>query len=248
MSDAGRARPFRIARGRVGCLLLHGLTGTPYEMRDLGEALAAAGVSVSCPLLPGHGTSPEDLARTRWPDWEAAADAALKDLAADTDRRFICGLSMGASLGIRLAARREVAGLIALSPAVKLRSPLVPLLPLLSRVMPFRKKTSDIKDPVALARHPSYKLQSLAAADSLRRLLALLPADFPALRMPLLVMVASEDHVIDPAAARRLYEEAPSARKRFIVLEDSYHVITVDRQADRVQREVVDFIREVAGP
>jgi len=247
MSDPGRARPFRIVRGRVGCLLLHGLTGTPYEMRALGDFLAAAGVSVSCPLLPGHGTDPRDLDRTRWPDWEAAASDALEELAADTDRRFICGLSMGAAIGIRLAVRRDVAGLIALSPAVKLRSRLVPLLPVLSRVMRFQNKTSDIKDPVALARHPSYKVQSLRAANSLRELLGLLPADFPALGMPLLVIVAADDHVIDLEGARRFFDEVPSTRKRFVLLEDSYHVVTVDRQAERVRREVLDFIREFGG-
>ncbi|MDP3937041.1 MAG: alpha/beta fold hydrolase [Deltaproteobacteria bacterium] len=247
MSSTDRVRPFLIVRGRVGCLLLHGLTGTPYELRDLGDALAAAGVTVSCPLLPGHGTDPLDLDATRWPDWEAAAEAALKDLAGRTDRQFLCGISMGASLAIRLASRHEVAGLIALSPAIKLRSRLAPLLPLISRVKRFKKKTSDIKDPVALARHPSYKMQSLAAANSLRELLELLPGDFSALRMPLLVMVAAEDHVIELSGARRLYAEAPATDKRFVVLEDSYHVITVDREAERVRREVVEFVREIAG-
>src|SRR4029077_21197105 len=92
-----RAKPFRIDRGPVSCLLLHGLTGTPYEMRDLGEALAAAGVSVSCPLLPGHGTDVRDLARTTWRDWEAAALAEFDALGPKSGSRFVCGLSMGAS-------------------------------------------------------------------------------------------------------------------------------------------------------
>ncbi len=242
-----RARPFKILRGRVGCLLLHGLTGTPYEMRDLGEALAAAGVTVSCPLLPGHGTVPGDLSRTGWWDWEAAALSEFEGLGADADQRFVCGLSMGAALAVRIAAKHEVAGLIALSPAVKLRTRLGPLLPILSRVMPLRKKTSDIKDPVARARHPSYDRQSLRAANSLRDLLKRLPEAFPSLRAPLLVIVSSEDHVIDPEGARRLVREAHSEDKRLVVLDDCYHVITVDREAERVRSEVLGFVREVAG-
>lgn len=247
MSLPENARPFKLVRGRIGCVLLHGLTGTPYEMRALGDALAAAGVTVSCPLLPGHGTSPEDLDRTRWPDWEAAALAAFDDLGAESDLRFVCGLSLGGTLAVRVAARRKAAGLIALSPAVKLRSPLAPLLPLLSRLIRFRRKTSDIKDPAALARHPGYNVQSLAAANSLRDLAERLPEDFSALAMPLLVIVSRNDHVIDPGAARALLDASPSAKKRFVLLEDSYHVITVDREAERVRGEVVGFIREVAG-
>ena len=243
----GPAGPFRIMRGRVGCLLLHGLTGTPYEMRDLGEALAASGISVLCPLLPGHGTSPEDLDKTRWPEWEAAALAAFDELGAGADQRFVCGLSLGGTLAIRVAARREVAGLILLSPALKLRSPLAHLLPILSRLIRFRKKTSDIKDPVALARHPGYKVQSFAAANSLRDLMSRLPGDYPALRMPLLAIVSKNDHVVDPEAVRALHRDAPSERKRLIMLEDCYHVITVDSEAERVRREVVGFVRDISG-
>lgn len=245
MTLPGPAGPFRIVRGRVGCLLLHGLTGTPYEMRGLGDALAAAGISVFCPLLPGHGTSPEDLDKTRWPEWEAAAFAGFDAL--DADMRFVCGLSLGGTLAIRVAARRKAAGLILLSPALKLRSPLAYLLPVLSRIIRFRKKTSDIKDPVALARHPGYKVQSLAAANSLRELMARLPEDYPALRMPLLAIVSMNDHVVDPEAVRAFHRNAPSERKRLVMLEDCYHVITVDREAERVMREVVEFIQEISG-
>ena len=247
MQEPGRARPFKIQRGPTSCLLLHGLTGTPYEMRALGEALAAADVTVYCPLLPGHGTCPEDLAETGWRDWEASAIEAFEDLNSNASQLFVCGLSMGASLAIRIAARREVAGLIALSPAIRLQSRLVPFLPILSRLIPFRKKSSDIKDPVAKSVQPSYDRQSLAAANSLRDLLTRLPDDIRAMRAPLLVIVSRDDHVIDPEAAKRLLQEAGSDQKRIVMLEDSYHVITVDRESERVRREVVGFVQEVAG-
>ena len=247
MNVPDRARPFRIVRGRTSCLLLHGLTGTPYEMRGLGEALAAVGVTVSCPLLPGHGTSPQDLAKTTWRDWERAALEAFEELAASHAPPFLCGLSMGASIAIRIAARHPAPGLIALSPAVKLRTRLGPLFRLIARVMPFQPKTSDIKDPVAKASHPSYRMQSLAAAASLIDLLEILPEDFPKITLPLLVIAARDDHAVDPAGAERLVREAASEDKRLVLLEDSYHVITVDRQRETVEREVVDFVRRVAG-
>ena len=216
-------------------------------MRELGEALAVAGVTVSCPLLPGHGTDPRDLARTTWRDWEAAALAAFDELGADADKRFVCGFSMGADLAIRVATQRETEGLIALSPAIELRTRLGPFLPLLSRLMPLREKTSDIKDPMAKARHPSYRQQSLAAVRSLMDLIKVLRADIPKLDVPLLVIVSREDHAIHPRGAERLLREAASEDKQLVVLEDSYHVITVDREADRVRREVVAFVRRVGG-
>lgn len=247
MNVQDRARPFRILRGPTSCLLLHGLTGTPYEMRGLGEALAGAGLTVSCPLLPGHGTSPQDLARTTWRDWERAALEAWEDLAATHAPPFLCGLSMGASLAIRIAARRPTPGLIALSPAVKLRSRMGPLLPLLARLMPLRPKTSDIKDPASRASHPSYRMQSLAAAASLVELMETLPEEFPRLTAPLLVIAARQDHSVDPRGAERLYREAASKDKRLVILENSYHVITVDLEHERVRREVIEFVHRVAG-
>jgi carboxylesterase len=247
MNAQDRARPFQIRRGPTSCLLLHGLTGTPYEMRGLGEALVAAGVTVSCPLLPGHGTDPRDLAGTTWHDWERAALEAYETLTATHAPPFLCGLSMGASIAIRIAARRPTPGLIALSPAITLRTRLGPVLPWLARVIPFRPKTSDIKDPVAKASHPSYRMQSLAAAASLVELITLLPEEFPRITVPLLVIAAREDHAVDPAGAERLYREASSKDKRFVLLKDSYHVITVDREQETVRREVIAFVRRVAG-
>jgi carboxylesterase len=216
-------------------------------MRGIGEALAGAGVTVSCPLLPGHGTSPRDLAGTTWRDWERAALAAWEDLAAAQGPPFLCGLSMGASIAIRIALGRPTPGLIALSPAVKLRTRVGPLLPLLARLLPFRPKTSDIKDPVAKAGHPSYRMQSLAAAASLVELIGSFREDLHRITAPLLVIAAREDHAVDPSGAERLYREAASKDKRILLLEDSYHVITVDRERETVRREVVDFVSRVAG-
>jgi carboxylesterase len=173
-------------------------------MRGIGEALAGAGVTVSCPLLPGHGTSPRDLAKTTWHDWERAALEAWEDLAATHAPPFLCGLSMGASIAIRMAMRRPAPGLVALSPAVKLRTRMGPVLPLLARLLPFRPKTSDIKDPVAKASHPSYRMQSLAAAASLVELIGTFQEDLQRITTPCWSS-RLEDHAVDPSGAERLY-------------------------------------------
>src|SRR2546430_10174597 len=101
---AGAAEPFSLGGGDLACLLLHGLTGSPAEMRPVGEALAKAGFRAVGPLLPGHGTTPEDLLTVTRADLLAAAESALLGLR-DARRVYLCGLSAGALLAIHLAAR-----------------------------------------------------------------------------------------------------------------------------------------------
>src|SRR3954451_19377030 len=100
---AGPADPFSLGEGDVACLLLHGLTGSPAEVRPVGEALAQAGFRAVGPLLPGHGTTPEDLYLVSRADLLAAAESALLGLRG-ARRLFLCGLSAGALLSIELAA------------------------------------------------------------------------------------------------------------------------------------------------
>src|SRR5215831_6705959 len=101
---SGPAAPFNLGDGPDACLLLHGLTGSPAEVRPVGEALAKAGFRAVAPLLPGHGTSPEDLYVVTRADLLAAARAALLGLSG-ARRLYLCGLSAGALLAIHLAAR-----------------------------------------------------------------------------------------------------------------------------------------------
>ena len=98
------AEPFFFAGGSTGCLLLHGFSATPQEMRFLGEHLHARGYTVSGVRLAGHGTSLDDFARTTWHDWYATAQAALSDLRAQTASISVVGQSMGALLALCLAA------------------------------------------------------------------------------------------------------------------------------------------------
>ena len=113
------AEPLNVAGGPVGVLVLHGFTGNPSSMRGLATAFVEAGHTVEMPRLPGHGTDVEDMLRTGWSDWSAAAEAALVDLQSRTDEVVVAGLSMGGSLTAWLATRHpELAGIICINPAV----------------------------------------------------------------------------------------------------------------------------------
>jgi carboxylesterase len=102
------AEPWSSVGGSHGVLVLHGFTGNPQSMRPLAEATAAAGFSVEMPLLPGHGTSVEDMLATRWEDWSGSAETAYQALAARCDKVAVTGLSMGGTLACWLADGTEV--------------------------------------------------------------------------------------------------------------------------------------------
>ena len=116
--------PLSVAGGPIGVLVLHGFTGSPFSMRGIAEQMANAGFSVEMPLLPGHGTSLDDMIPTRFSDWLGAADAAYESLAARTEQVVVVGLSMGGTLTCALAERHgEIAGIALVNPLVEPASP-----------------------------------------------------------------------------------------------------------------------------
>src|SRR5690349_24677546 len=105
------AEPYSAKGGPAGVLVVHGFTGNPQSMRPLAEAFAAAGFTVELPLLPGHGTSLDDMLTTTWHDWSGAADTAYQELAARCSSVVVAGLSMGGTITAWLAARHpEIVG------------------------------------------------------------------------------------------------------------------------------------------
>src|SRR5690348_11120016 len=138
MSVLPGAEPFSHQGGPTGVLLCHGFTGSPQALRPWAEFLAEAGLTVSLPRLPGHGTTWQDMARTRWEDWYAEIDRAFDELHAATDEIFVMGLSMGGCLALRLAELRgqAVGGLVLVNPSVTAETKLFLLAPILKLVVP----------------------------------------------------------------------------------------------------------------
>ena len=132
------ARPELTGGRRVGVLLSHGFTGSPFSMKPWGEFLAEKGYAVEVPRLPGHGTTWQELNRTGWSDWTEEIARTYERLAADTDRIVIGGLSMGGALVLRLAADRpdKLAGVILVNPAIRTLRKDVLALPVLKHVVP----------------------------------------------------------------------------------------------------------------
>jgi len=245
----------------TGCLLVHGFTGTPEEMRPLGEALAAQGFPVLGVRLAGHATTVDDLARTRWADWFGSVEDGAARLRHQADRIAIAGLSMGALLAIHLAVTRpaDVVALALCGTALSVTDPRLRWLPVVERipwlaqryaVMP-KPGGRDIGDPAARAASPTYDAVPLAAAAELVRLQAIAAAELPRVTQPALLLHGRHDHTAPLANLLRLQRGLGSRWIETHILERSWHVITLDVERELVGRLVADFLGRVesgAGP
>jgi carboxylesterase len=232
----------------VGVLVCHGFTGSPHSVRPWAEHLAQHGWSVSLPLLPGHGTDWRDCNRTTWQDWYAAAEAAFQRLRERTERVFVCGLSMGGTLALRLAEVHgaDVAGIVLVNPAVAMLRWDTRLLPVLAHVVPSVAAIgNDIAKPGIL--EGAYERTPVKAAASLRRFQSVVRGELGKVTQPLLLLHSAQDHVVEPVNSAMVLEGVASRDKREIVLTESYHVATLDHDAPRIFEETAEFIKRLSA-
>ncbi len=241
------AEPWSQAGDRRGALCIHGYTGNPGGMRPVAEALAAAGFTVELPRLPGHGTTVDDLLDKSWTDWTAAVDATYADLAARCDTVIVSGLSMGGALSLWLAAGHpEIAGLALINPVTRTQPELVPVMRgmLEAGDSVIAGIGSDIaKEGVT---ESAYSGTPLGPALSMLDAVEEMQTGYGACAQPLLLLSSPQDHVVPPADGDHLATTWGGPVER-VVLERSYHVATLDHDAELIQAEVVRFAREHSG-
>lgn len=238
------AEPYHQDGGDVGALVLHGFTGSPKSMRPWAEALAEAGLTVTLPRLPGHGTRWQDMAVTRWDDWYAEVDRNLTTMRERCRHVFVMGLSMGGSLALRLAERRpdEVAGLVLVNPAVHTERWDRHLLPFVRHVVrAFPGISNDIKKPGQ--DEGAYDRLPLQSTYSLQQGWAQIRADITSVTAPLLLLHSRVDHVVEPSNAEWILANVSSAVREEVWLEDSYHVATMDNDFPVIVERSLDFVR-----
>lgn len=240
------ARPELTGGRRIGVLLQHGFTGSPASMKPWGRHLADLGYAVEVPLLPGHGTTWQQMNRTGWDDWYGAVTAAFDRLRADNDAVVVGGLSMGGTLVLRLAEDRgdQVAGVMLVNAAVASTNKQLLAVPLLKHLVGgIPAIGGDIKKPgveeSAYARTPLRALHELVRAWSHVR------GDLGRVTQPLVLFRSVEDHVVDPSSGRIILAGISSTDATEVLLEDSYHVATLDHDAERIFADSAAFMRRV---
>lgn len=232
--------------GDAGVLVLHGFTGNPTSVRPMGEALAERGFSVEMPRLPGHGTRWQELQKTTWHDWAREAVAAHERLRARTAAQVVVGLSAGGALALYLAATRseQLAGIVLVNPYVREGNPLVPALPLLKWALPGVKGIgNDIAKPGGDEKpYPKVPLKAFASLMAFQRRIR---DNLHAVTVPTLVFTSREDHVVDPGNSQIVLDGISSGDVEQIWLERSYHVATLDYDADDIVDRTAAFVTRV---
>lgn len=241
--------PFTFEGGTTGCLLIHGFSGTPLEMRPMGAYLAEKGLTVLGVRLAGHGTTPEDMATTGWRDWVGSAEKALQELQDSCEKIFVSGLSTGGLITLHLAAHHPLNGAIVMSVPAYVsdwRFRLMPLVQLFVRwVIP--NIESDLTDPEAQDRLWSYNRLPTRAVASFRQLLFLVRRELGQIHIPVLIMQGALDHHISQDSAQILYDDLGSTDKEVILWPNSGHNIVVDSEREEIWARAYDFINAHSG-
>ncbi|HSK34280.1 MAG TPA: alpha/beta fold hydrolase [Propionicimonas sp.] len=240
------ASPDRTGGRAVGVLLVHGFSGSPASMRPWAEHLAAQGYAVEVPQLPGHGTRWQDLNQVTWDQWYDTASAALDRLLASCESVVVGGLSMGGSVVLRLAEERpdDVAGVMLVNPFVSSTRKELLALPVLQRAVPSLKGVvNDIKKPGQ--DEIGYHRLPLKGLYQVTRMWKAVVPDLPKVTQPLVYFQSAEDHVIDRSSAETVLSAVSSRDTTHRVLADSYHVATLDHDAEAIFTESAEFVDRV---
>ena len=261
------------ANARIGIMLIHGMTGTPAEMRLLGKGLNKQGFTVYGVQLAGHCGSMEDLVASRWTDWLASAESGLQRFAEHVDHVVVGGLSMGALLSLAVAERHpdKVAGVCALSTTFRYDGWSIPAYTKLAFLLPLFRLLGIGRNSVFMEAPPygikdealrARVVEQMNSGDSsaaglpgnpwwsvieLRALSANVQAQLPQLRSPCLVLHAKEDDISSVSNAHDIERGAVNAHVELVLLDNCYHMITIDRERRTVIAKMNEFVARIAS-
>jgi carboxylesterase len=245
---AAGAEAYEGGSGPLGALVLHGFTGNRRAVGGWAEHLERDGFHVKVPRLPGHGTTWQEMNRTRWEDWYGEVESSFDELSAACEKTFVCGLSMGGGLALLLAARRgpRVAGLSLVNPSLHSDDLLMKTLPILRYLRP---SVAAIGNDIAMpgVDEGAYTRTPLHAAWSMTKLWTEIQHELPRVDQPMLIYRSRTDHVVDDSSLRLIGEQVRSTELEIVHLERSYHVATLDYDADLIFSGTSEFFSRLAA-
>ena len=232
----------------IGVLLIHGFTGSPASMRPWAVYLSQRGFTVRVPLLPGHGTKPEDLNEVKWEQWPAKAEDELNELYKTCTKVFICGLSMGGAVTLNVASRnsQKLSGIVLVNPMSHLRFVSPELAFAVSRVKKFLKSVgNDIKRPGVT--EWGYDANPTVGVYELLKMLRATRALLPKVTVPMQLFHSVDDHTLPVSNTEIIMKGVGSRIKQRIELTNSYHVATIDYDAEIIYENSRIFIETHAA-
>jgi carboxylesterase len=237
--------------GQPGCLLIHGFTGAPKEMRWMGEYLSQQGYPSLGIRLAGHATRPEDMVRSRYTDWIASVEEGYHLLCGLTDHIYLLGLSMGGVLALLMSTGLDVAGVIAMSTPYRIPYDYPAwMIKLLSKFIPYQPKSKEEPgatwfDKNAYAQHVSYPQNPVRSGAELKLLLEEMRTALPEVKVPVLLLHSKNDTYVLPENMEQIYAEIGTSDKTKVYITGSGHVVTRDAARDQVFEAASAFIRRV---
>lgn len=232
--------PFFWKGSEIGLLLIHGFTATTTEVRLLAKRFYADGYTVSSPLLPGHGTSPQDMNSRTWQEWVKHVEIAYLDLKRQCETVIVGGESMGALLALNLASRHpEIRLVLAYSPALK-----VHLLWASQFLYPFEKYRPKLPGIRELA-WKGYKCNPMKASMQLYKLQRIVKSRINLIHQPVAIFLGAEDHTIDQEGGIHLFDQLPPGQKSIFSYAHSSHCMILDRELDAIYDQSKVFINQV---
>ena len=234
-----------------GCLLIHGFTGAPKEMRWMGEYLNEQSLSCLGIRLAGHATCPEDMIRARYTDWMVSVEDGYHLLRSVTNRIYLVGLSMGGILSLLMSTRLVVVGVVAMSTPYRIPYDYPAwTLKLLSRFMRYQPKGKEEPgatwfDKAAYAEHVSYPQNPVRSGAELQLLLGEMRAALPKVNVPVLLVHSKNDTYVLPENVEHIYADLGTSDKTKLFVTEAGHVVTRDAARDQVFEAAYAFIRRV---
>lgn len=242
------AESFSIGTGKKGLILIHGWTSSPREMRPVAEVLKEHYVCVA-PLLGGHGTNANDLTKWRWPAHLKEITDVYDDLIKKVDSISVCGLSYGCLLALHLCLARKIEKVALLAPFFSSTSTFLGLAQSeLSRYCPPlpiqipKSGAGPIFNPQQNAKHIAYPTMPLPALRSVANASHVLQQNLPAITIPVLAIHSRLDRTASYTSAQNAFQSLGSRDKKWIALEKSNHIITLDIEQEKVLQEICSFL------
>jgi carboxylesterase len=239
-------------RSKPACLLIHGFTGTPKEMRWMGDYLFEQGYTCLGVRLAGHATTPEDMIHSNWTDWTASVEDACSILTGVTDNIYLMGLSMGGVLSLLMSTRLKVKGVVAMSTPYQIRDdPRLRYINLISKFIPYLPKSKEPSgtgwfDKTAWQEHVSYPQNPVRSIGELNKLLGEMRTALPQVKVPVLLIHSRDDKYVLPENMELIYADLVNVSdKTKLQITGSGHVVTRDAARHQVFEAAVEFIQRV---
>jgi len=238
------ARPFSFPEGDHGILLIHGFTGIPDHLRQMGEALHERGFGVRGILLPGHGTVPEDMARVSWQDWLLEVRTAAREMQASYPHFSVAGLSMGGVLALMVAQEMDVTACVPIAAAMKTTNQFRWAAPLAAPFYPMIGKKGAASRPSELSKGEGYNYYPTKSVHDLSVLMRKARRNLSLIHRPGLAVQSRRDKTVTADSPQIILDGVSSQVKAMLWLKTSPHVCTNTPEYPLIVDAMEEFLRK----